>query len=139
MKSKARKAQNVAEFAVLIALVITAYAGMQLYVKRAIQAKTRDASEMSRVSGENIGITIAGNSKYTPMTLGQATPDHYEPYYVDNQVGSVSENVKRERLVNGNVEQEIVSEVSGLTPGSVRAERAGRQVQTEADSQWIRQ
>ena len=59
-----RKAQNTAEYAILIALVIGAAVAMQTYGQRALQARMRDASQ--KLVGDTIGL---GGSK------------QYEPYY----------------------------------------------------------
>lgn len=66
MLRKNKKAQNTAEYAILIALVVGAVIAMQTYAQRAMQGRLRDASVMFRDSTNAIGNTL-----------------QYEPYYVD--------------------------------------------------------
>lgn len=66
---KNKKAQNTAEYAILIALVIGAVVAMQTYAQRALQGRIRDAA------GElTIATSAIGNSL------------QYEPYYLNQRV-----------------------------------------------------
>jgi hypothetical protein len=52
-----RKGQSTAEYAIVIGLVIAAVAAMQIYVKRGIQGKMRDASDLQvPTTGESYGV-----------------------------------------------------------------------------------
>ena len=62
---KNKKAQNTAEYALLIALVVAGVIAMQTYAQRALQARVRDA-----------GVYMAQQTS----TLG--TTNQYEPYYL---------------------------------------------------------
>jgi len=62
---KNRKAQNTAEYALLIALVIAGVIAMQTYAQRSLQARMRDASMYMRSESNAMGNT-----------------DQYEPYYL---------------------------------------------------------
>jgi len=62
---KNKKAQNTAEYALLIALVVAGVIAMQTYAQRALQARVRDASA-----------TLA------QMTNELGTTKQYEPYYL---------------------------------------------------------
>lgn len=64
---KNKKAQNTAEYALLIALVVAGVIAMQTYAQRALQARVRDAS-----------LYMAG----TTSTIG--TTNQYEPYYLSS-------------------------------------------------------
>ena len=62
-----KKAQQTAEYALLISLVVAAVIAMQTYAQRALQAKIRDAARyMSRQSNE------------------MGTTNQYEPYYLES-------------------------------------------------------
>ena len=63
-KLRNKKAQNTAEYAILIALVIGAVVAMQTYAQRALQGRIRDASRYMKTQTTDLGST------------GQ-----YEPYY----------------------------------------------------------
>ena len=60
-----RKGQSTAEYAIVIGLVIAAAVAMQIYVKRGLQGKVKDA----------VDYNDAGSS----AVLGKTT--QYEPYY----------------------------------------------------------
>ena len=78
---KNKKAQNTAEYALLIALVIAGVVAMQTYAQRALQARERDAVQFMVNQTSNMG-----NS------------DQYEPYYMSTKydVNRDTENYKRQ-------------------------------------------
>ena len=61
---KNKKAQQTAEYALLIALVVAAVVAMQTYAQRAIQGRIRDASQYM-----------------TGQTSALGKTNQYEPYY----------------------------------------------------------
>jgi len=67
-----RKGQNIAEYSILIALVIAAAVGMQIYVKRGMQGRMADAVDHAPDTD-----TVAG----TPITF---STKQYEPYYAES-------------------------------------------------------
>ena len=69
-----KKGQSIMEYAVLVSLVIAAITGMQLYVKRGLQAKIKDASD----NLPNYITTQAGMAAGTVFNEGHT---QYEPYY----------------------------------------------------------
>ena len=81
---KNRKAQNTAEYALLIALVVAGVIAMQTYAQRALQARIHDAS-----------VYMAGNGD----TLGNST--QYEPYYLQSNYSSTSNSDENKRLGAG--------------------------------------
>ena len=73
-KSWLKRAQSTAEYATLFAIIVGAIVAMQLFVKRAGQAKMKDA--MMFFHGAN-GLNIQG-------------PHQYEPYYLTQNITQVS-------------------------------------------------
>jgi Flp pilus assembly pilin Flp len=73
---KNKKAQQTAEYAILIALVVGAVIAMQTYAQRTIQARIRGASKYMATG-------LADASGQTSNILG--TELQYEPYYLDQQ------------------------------------------------------
>ncbi len=66
-----KKGQNLAEYALLISLVVAAVIAMQTYAQRTLQARIRDASQylVSQTNG-----------------MGNSTTQ-YEPYYLTSDYG----------------------------------------------------
>ncbi len=62
---KNKKAQNTAEYAILISLVVAGIIAMQTYAQRALQARVRDASIYLANQTSSLGNTV-----------------QYEPYYL---------------------------------------------------------
>ncbi len=75
-----RKGQNIAEYSILVALVIAAAVAMQVYVKRGIQGRMADAVDHAPDTEEVAGEVIKFKTK------------QYEPYYLDSSetVGTTS-------------------------------------------------
>lgn len=59
-----RKAQSTAEYAIVIGLVIGAAVAMQIYVKRGLQAKVKDAVDFNDATAGSYG--IGATTQYEP-------------------------------------------------------------------------
>ena len=80
---KNKKAQNTAEYAILISLVVAGIIAMQTYAQRALQARVRDAAQyMSQNTGE-LGNTL-----------------QYEPYYLSTNYTVVRNEDESQMLDN---------------------------------------
>jgi len=66
-----KKGQNIAEYVILVALIIAAAAAMQVYLKRGLQGRMADAVDHAP------DLAVDGN------TLSFATKQ-YEPYYANS-------------------------------------------------------
>ena len=82
---KNRKAQNTAEYALLIALVVAGVIAMQTYAQRALQARIRDAAQYMATSDSN-----------SEIGLGNST--QYEPYYMQSDYNVATNSVEKKRL-----------------------------------------
>ena len=82
---KNRKAQNTAEYALLIALVVAGIIAMQTYAQRALQARIHDASQY-----------MANTDQLAGMNSTQ-----YEPYYLQTNYNINSASVDNKRLGKG--------------------------------------
>jgi Flp pilus assembly pilin Flp len=94
---KNKRAQNTAEYALLIALVVAGIIAMQTYAQRALQARVHDASgTMTNGNMQTMGYSsdVDGLMSKTPQ---------YEPYYSksDYTVDKNAENYKK--LAEGTV------------------------------------
>ena len=90
---KNRKAQNTAEYALLIALVVAGVIAMQTYAQRALQARIHDVSTYMANATSNSDIGLAGNTQY-------------EPYYLNTSYNVDSNSVENKRLGQGLVGQD---------------------------------
>jgi len=104
---KNRKAQNTAEYALLIALVIAGVIAMQTYAQRALQARIHDAAQYMATTGSN-------------STIGLGNSTQYEPYYMQSNYDVATNSTENKRLGAGLV---------GADSDSNRA-RTGSQVST---------
>ena len=83
-----RKGQNIAEYSILIALVIAAAVAMQVYVRRGIQGRVADAVDHAPATDDVGGAPI------------QFTTKQYEPYYTENSGDVSSQRTYNENLGN---------------------------------------
>jgi Flp pilus assembly pilin Flp len=81
---KNKKAQNTAEYAILISLVVAGIIAMQTYAQRALQGRVRDASQYM-----------------TNQTSGLGSTFQYEPYYLDTDYDITRNDEETRRLGNG--------------------------------------
>ena len=71
---KNKKAQNTAEYAILISLVVAGIIAMQTYAQRALQARVRDASVYLASQTNGLGNTL-----------------QYEPYYLTTEYNTFND------------------------------------------------
>lgn len=81
---KNKKAQQTAEYALLISLVVAAIIAMQTYAQRTIQARVRDAS---------VYLTSSTN------TLGSTK--QYEPYYLETSYETLRDETTEQVQLKG--------------------------------------
>jgi len=81
---KNKKAQNTAEYALLIALVVAGVIAMQTYAQRALQARIHDASTYMAA---------------TDNAIGNST--QYEPYYLQTNYDVLSNTTSDKKLAPG--------------------------------------
>ena len=74
-----KKAQNTAEYAILIGLVVAAAVAMQTYVKRGLQGRVREVVDHVGAEGDVGGNTLS------------FTGNQYEPYYLKSDFETTSQ------------------------------------------------
>lgn len=85
------RGQSAAEYAIVFSVVVAALIGMQIYVKRGLNARLRDGSDnASTLVAAKLG--VAGGQD-------QRDIQQYEPYYADSDY-KVSQFADREDKVN---------------------------------------
>jgi len=85
-----KKAQNTAEYAILISLVVAGIIAMQTYAQRALQAKVRDA-----------GAYLAAE------TRDMGTTKQYEPYYLETSYTVNRSENETQRLSDKKIEEQV--------------------------------
>ena len=102
-----RKGQNIAEYSILIALVIAAAVGMQIYVKRGMQGRMADAVD---------------HAPDTDLVAGEAvqfTTKQYEPYYAESSGNVGSDRTHAEAITErGGVAKSAISETQTRQTGA---------------------
>jgi uncharacterized protein (UPF0333 family) len=101
MFKRNKRGQNVAEYSILIALVIAAAVAMQTYVKRSVQGRVKDASDAR--------IAPPGELNFTWNST------QYEPYYVDS-CSSIQSAANRTEDVQANG----ATQRNGINEGTIR-------------------
>ena len=115
---KNKKAQNTAEYAILISLVVAGIIAMQTYAQRALQARVRDAGQYLQTQTATLS---------TDVTL------QYEPYYLqtnytvnraeeetellDNTTSEFRTNSTRTRAKGGSQMSTFNSSLAGVVNG----------------------
>ena len=86
-----KKAQNTAEYAILISLVVAGIIAMQTYAQRALQARVRDAGQyLASAGGAELGTTV-----------------QYEPYYLTTNYTVTRNESETQVLDNATTRQEV--------------------------------
>ncbi len=104
MLRRLRKGQSTAEYAIVIGLVIAAAVAMQVYVKRSLQGKMKDAADYN-----------------DPAAAGILSGRQYEPDYqttenmVSNQDSTESSTIAKGGSITRAIEGEAVSSRTGTT------------------------
>ena len=109
---KNKKAQNTAEYAILISLVVAGIIAMQTYAQRALQARVRDASiymaNTISTAGTDMGATV-----------------QYEPYYLSSNYVVGRDDTTIEIQDNQTVRREEESTSSRYDGGFQESKYAG--------------
>jgi len=99
---KNKKAQQTAEYALLISLVVAAVIAMQTYAQRTIQARIRDASVYLATETSEIGST-----------------NQYEPYYLETDYTVVRDDIVRDTQTGTGINTRIeLDKLTNRTRGS---------------------
>ena len=92
---KNKKAQNTAEYAILISLVVAGIIAMQTYAQRALQARVRDAATYLKTNTAELGNSI-----------------QYEPYYLTTQYDVTRDEATTKLLGNAITDVALNSDVA---------------------------
>lgn len=93
LRTLGKKAQTTAEYAILIAIVVGAVVAMQVYVRRGLQGRVKDAVDHVGTYTETLG--EAGGA---PIAFSTS---QYEPYYQRGTQATNQDSNSDENLLQG--------------------------------------
>lgn len=126
-----RRGQSVAEYAVLLGLVIGAFVTMQVYARRGLQARVKSGTDA--LTGPTT--TITAGSSGSAVTATFAAQSQYEPYYAESSSDVYQESVEREHMGAGKVIKEKVSDLTVRRAGAYSKQK-GTGGRATADALW---
>lgn len=103
-----RRGQNTAEYAILIGVIVAAAIAMQIYIRRGMQARIKDAVDFTRTADDD-----AGNGFFSNQS--QYEPYYYQSNFETSQTGSQSTAL----LIGGGLERTSVSDTTQRTGNQV--------------------
>ncbi len=99
----AKRGQNTAEYAILIGVIVAAAIAMQIYIRRGMQARVKDAVDFTTTADDD-----AGN--------GLFTQSQYEPYYMQTNFETTQNGLTSQQLqIGGGVVKDAISEATQRT------------------------
>ena len=90
---KNKRAQNTAEYAILISLVVAGIIAMQTYAQRALQSRVRGAGHYLKNQTTDLGDTV-----------------QYEPYYLTTNY-EVTRNLSETQVLSNTVTTQLVNTI----------------------------
>lgn len=84
----AKRGQNTAEYAILIGVIVAAAIAMQIYIRRGMQARVKDAVDFTRTADDDAGNGLFNQSQY-------------EPYYMDTNFSTIQNGSTSQELQQG--------------------------------------
>jgi Flp pilus assembly pilin Flp len=113
---KNKKAQNTAEYAILISLVVAGIIAMQTYAQRALQARVRDAGQYLANETSELGTSVQYEPYYL-TTNYTVTRNESETKILDNDSVDQFVDTTRRRGLGGFQESSFDSTLNGLVNG----------------------
>ena len=129
MRVRRRRGQSVTEYAIVFSVVAAAVIGMQIYLKRGLQAKEKGTVDLlTQVS--SAPLNAAGDTR----TLGKTA--QYEPYYANSDVTTAqSSDFYEERLDKGEIIRSGITSQTTRQKLGVSAQRGHGSL--NSDFSWI--
>lgn len=108
-----RKGQSIAEYAVVLGLVVAAVMAMQVYVGRGLKARIKSGTDAFNTADATI--TVGTN------TATFKNQSQYEPYYLVSEYDTYQESVEQEHMKEGKVKKEKVSDITARKEGGFQS------------------
>jgi len=100
-----KKGQNTAEYAILIGVIVAAAIAMQIYIRRGMQARVKDAVDFTQTADDDAGGYLFASNQ-----------SQYEPYYMQTNFETVQQAQTSEQLqAGGGVIRDSISEATQRT------------------------
>lgn len=107
LNSRSRKGQNTAEYAILIGVIVAAAIAMQIYIRRGMQARIKDAVDYTQTADDSASVNLF-------------TQSQYEPYYMSTNFTTTQAGVSSEQQqLGGGIVKDITSETTQRTGNQV--------------------
>lgn len=137
MTYRKTKAQSVTEYAILLGVAIAVFAGMQLYVKRGLNAKIKQTTDTMTSVGAGTKVDFGlGDGTFGNITMATGK-GQYEPYYTDSSSDTFSESSGSDAMDATGTRTQSSTSVSGQAAGSYRGEgTASATAITTHDNKW---
>lgn len=114
---KNKKAQNTAEYAILISLVVAGIIAMQTYAQRALQSRVRDAAQYLQAETSDMGTTVQYEPYYL-TTNYTVTRNEAQIQELDNITTREKVNSLRQRDEGGYQESSYDTTLDGIVGGT---------------------
>ena len=124
MQQKRTRGQSVAEYAIVFSVVAAAIVGMQIFLKRGLQAREKDMTDyMTSITGPALA---EGGAKGAALLATK----QYEPYYATSNFNVTQDNDETSKyqaggLVNRNVAKQNTTRTGSSTTDVTQAADAG--------------
>jgi len=115
LRSRSKKGQNTAEYAILIGVIVAAAIAMQVYIRRGVQARMKDAVDFTQTADDDAGGNVfSGNLQY-------------EPYYDQgsNFTTASAATQSEQQQLGGGVVRDSISQYTQRTGNQVVANYEG--------------
>ncbi len=104
-----KRGQNTAEYAILIGVIVAAAIAMQIYIRRGMQARVRDAVEFTKTADDD-----------GDLSSNIFTSNQYEPYYMQTNFQTTQYGTTREQLQEGGgMERSSIEETTTRTGNQI--------------------
>jgi len=113
---------HVGEWAILLGLVVTAFLTVQVYLRRALQARVIAAADAFTSVRANFNATGGG----VTFNANFAGHNQQEPYYQESFYETYQESVDQEHLGGGKIQIEKVSDVTARAANGFQLQRGAK-------------
>lgn len=115
-----RKGQNIAEYVILVALIIAAAAAMQVYLRRGLQGRMADAVDFAPEAEVLHTTNISNGSNLLKFNTKQ-----YEPYYAESAANVTSNMDYKDTLTaRGGVNRSGINQTTTRLKDSYEKQKA---------------